>query len=278
MTHRPGLRTIAATPIVAVTPAADDKQLNQHFESGTIRMAVLHPHNDPAKLPQVFRLHWVWLVKPSGVRKCRACLDGSRQATPWLRMMVQTYSSCVELPCLPAFLAICATRGYYICFGDVENTYQQSPLPSVDCYLKIDNTVDDWYLRHFDIKLNKLKDVIPLLRALQGHPEASVLWEPMITGILINKMGFKNTIHECNLYTGTIDGIEILVCRQDFAACASTQASAEQFIRISKNMCKPNLLGWESNSQKACIHNTVALTFSKPRTTLKSAPSRILIT
>ena len=157
--------------------AADDKQLNQHFDAGTIGMAVPRPPKDPATPSQVFRLHWVRVVKSSGVQKSRACLGGSRLAAPCLRMMVRTYSSCVELPCLRAFLAICATRGYYICFGDVENAYQQSPPPSVDCYLEIDDTVYDWYLRRFGIKLNKLKDVIPLFRALQGHPEAGVLWE-----------------------------------------------------------------------------------------------------
>ena len=80
--------------------AADDKQLNQHFDAGTIGKAVPRPTKDPDKPSQVFRIHWARLVKSSGVRKSRACLDGSKRAAPWLRMMVQTYSSCVELPCL----------------------------------------------------------------------------------------------------------------------------------------------------------------------------------
>ena len=213
--------------------AADDLQLDTHYKSGTIGQAVPRPDTkDPDKPSQVFRLHWARLVKASGVRKSRACLDGSKRAAPWLRSLVQTYSSCVELPCLRAFIAICVNRGYYICFGDVENAYQQSPPPSIDCFLDIDDTVYDWYLRKFNVKLDRLKDVIPLYRALQGHPEAGVLWERMINDILINKMGFKNTAHEKNLYTGTIDGHEILVCRQvdDFASGATTKEAAESFI------------------------------------------------
>ena len=135
-------------------------------------MAVPRPISNPAKPSQVFHLHWVQLVKTNVVRKSRACLDGSRRAAPWLRMMVQTYSSFVELPCLRTFLAICSTQGYYICFGDVENAYQQSPPPSVNCYLEINDTVYDWHLHCVGIKLNKMKDVIHLFRALQGHPEA----------------------------------------------------------------------------------------------------------
>ena len=212
--------------------AADDKQLNQHFDAGTIGMAIPRPPKDPLKPSQVFRLHWARVVKSSGVRKSRACLDGSKRAAPWLRMMVQTYSSCVELPCLRAFLAICATRGYYVSFGDVENAYQQSPPPSIDCFLEVDDTIYDWYLRRFGVKLDKTKEVIPLYRALQGHPEAGALWERMITDILINKMGFKNTAHEKNLYLGQIDGEEVLVCRQvdDFATGSKNQKTSEKFI------------------------------------------------
>ena len=225
--------------------AADDKQLDSHFDAGTIGMAVPRPEKDPEKPSQVFRLHWARLVKASGVRKSRACLDGSKRAAPWLRMMVQTYSSCVELPCFRAFMAICVNRGYYICFGDVENAYQQSPPPSIDCFLEVDDTVSDWYFRRFGIRLNKMKDVIPLFRALQGHPEAGVLWERMITDILINKMGFRNTTHEKNLYTGTIDGEEVLVCRQvdDFASGAANRRAAERFMEIVQSHVKAEFVG-----------------------------------
>ena len=214
--------------------AADDLQLDTHFKAGTIGHPVLRPPKNDSSPSQVFRVHWARLVKSSGVRKSRACLDGSKRAAPWLRMLVQTYSSCVDLACLRLFIGLCVNRGYYICFGDVENAYQQSPPPTIDCFLEIDDTIADWYLRRFGVKLDRVKEVIPLHRALQGHPEAGVLWERMITDILINKMGFKNTTHERNLYTGTIDGEEVLVCRQvdDFASGAKDKSTAEKFITI----------------------------------------------
>ena len=112
-------------------------------------MAVPRPVSSPEKPSQVFRLVWARLVKANGVRKSRACLDGSKRAAPWLRMLVQTYSSCIELPCLRAFIAICVNRGYHIAFGDVENACEQSPPPSIDCFLEIDDAVHDWYLRKF---------------------------------------------------------------------------------------------------------------------------------
>ena len=214
--------------------AADDKQLDAHFDAGTVGEAVPRPREDPMKPSQVFRLVWNRLVKPTGVRKSRACLDGSKRAAPWLRQMVQTYSSCVELPCLRAFIAICANKGYYICFGDVDNACQQSPPPSVACFLNIDDTIADWHERRFGEVLDRSSQVIPLFEALQGHPEAGVLWERPITDVLINKMKFKNTTHEKKLCIGTIDGEEVLACRQvdDFAAGAASKAAAEKFMDV----------------------------------------------
>jgi len=212
--------------------AADHKQLDSHYDAGTMGKAVPRPKPDQASPSQVFRLVWNRLVKASGVRKSRACLDGSKRAAPWLRMMVQTYSSCVELPCLRAFIAMCVNRGYYIAFGDVENAYQQSPPPSIDCFLEIDDTIDDWYLHRFGRKLDRLKEVIPLFKALQGHPEAGVLWERLITDILINKMKFRNAPHERNIYSGVINGQEVLACRQvdDFAVGALDPSTCKLFI------------------------------------------------
>ena len=76
-THR-RLMTLSNWPEWQV---ADDKQLNQHFDAGTFGMAVPHPPKDPTTSSQVFHLHCAWVVKSSGVRKSRACLDGSTSRT-----------------------------------------------------------------------------------------------------------------------------------------------------------------------------------------------------
>ena len=87
----------------------------------------------------------------------------------------------------------------------------------------------DLFAQQFGKRLNKHKDVIPLYRALQGHPEAGVLWERLITEILIDKMGFRNTVHERNICDGTVNGTDVLVCRQvdDFAVGAESPDTAE---------------------------------------------------
>jgi len=230
---------------------ADHTQLDAHFDSGTIGKAIPRPVEDPRKPSQVFRVVWARLVKANGRRKSRACLDGSKRAAPWLRQMVQTYASCIELPCLRLFFALCAQRGYYVGFGDVDNAYQQSPPPSVDCYLRVDDEIFDWYLHRFGTRLDRFKDVLPILKALQGHPEAGVLWERMITDILVNKMGFKHPTHERNLYFGYLDGHEILVCRQvdDFASGSPTKAGCEAFITALRSFVEAeyNYMGMETS-------------------------------
>jgi len=65
--------------------------------------------------------------------------------------------------------------------------------------------------------------VIPLGKALQGHPEAGVLWEGMINCILkAPPLFFRNTCHERNLYRGDHDGRMVLLARQvnDYACGA----------------------------------------------------------
>ena len=67
----------------------------------------------------------------------------------------------------------------------------------------------------------------------------------MITDILINKMGFTNTTHERNLYTGMIDGEEVIVCRQvdDFASGSAKQETAEKFIKLLHQHVKAEFAG-----------------------------------
>ena len=79
---------------------AEWKQLDAHFDASAIGKAVPRPPPKPGEYSQVFRLVWARIVKMTSVRKARSCLNGSRKAALWLRHLVQTYASCIELPCL----------------------------------------------------------------------------------------------------------------------------------------------------------------------------------
>jgi hypothetical protein len=71
------------------------------------------------------------------------------------------------------------------------------------------------------------RQVLPVLHALQGHPEAAHLWEEHILKIL-RDIGFTSTTHERNMYSATIDGHKILLLRQvdDFVLATPDPAIA----------------------------------------------------
>ena len=85
------------------------------------------------------------------------------------------------------------------------------PPPTDPCHLEIDEAYRSWYRKRFGRDIDPKKCVVPVLHALQGHPEAGILWETMIVGIL-EKLGFKSVTHERNLYHGKVDGKDILAC------------------------------------------------------------------
>jgi hypothetical protein len=70
---------------------------------------------------------------------------------------------------------------------------------------------------------------------LQGHPEAGKLWEGMINEILESKeFDFHSTMHERNLYVGTVGGETVLVCRQvdNFAVASWNIEASKKFISM----------------------------------------------
>ena len=82
------------------------------------------------------------------------------------------------------FFALAAAEGLIITTADTSNAFQQSPPPSVQCDLEIDDAYASWYLKRFGVALDLAALVIPVERALSGHLEAGNLWEHMIVGIL----------------------------------------------------------------------------------------------
>jgi len=133
------------------------------------------------------------------------------------------------------FFALAASENMLISFANTMNAFQQSPPPTKQCYLEIDDAYASWYRKRFGIDLDRCTQVVPVNRALQGHPEVGVLWEKMIVGILEGKeLNFKATTHERNLYRGEIDGAVVLVCRQvdDFAIASTSDTAAAQLIAV----------------------------------------------
>ena len=134
-------------------------------------MAKQEMYGAPVSTPRdaiILRQHWNYAIKGDGTRKARNCCDGSPRAAPQLKL-ANTYSSCIEQPCMRLFLALCAHEGFTSLKVDATNAYANSPPPNQPTFVVIDDQYADWFLARHGIALNR-DMVLPVQHALQGHP------------------------------------------------------------------------------------------------------------
>ena len=190
----------------------------------------------------ILRPHWQYNIKRDGTRRSRLCCNGSKRAAPILHALAQTYSSCVEHPIQRLFLAIAASLNLKIYGGDAKDAYGHSPGPEIPTYMAIDDAYAEWYEEKYGERLDR-NMVLPVLKALQGHPESGRLWEKHITAILMD-LGFRNTTHDKTIYRndytksdGSVETIYLLRQVDDFAlACKEESTAKEIYDKIGKKL------------------------------------------
>ncbi len=173
-------------------------------------MAKQEMYGDPIHAPAdsiVLRQHWNYAIKGDGTRKARNCCDGSPRAAPQLKL-ANTYSSCIEQPCMRMFFALCVHEGFISFKVDATNACANSPPPDQPTYAFIDDQYADWYLHCHGIAVSR-DMVLPVQHALQGHPESGALWEKFVNTV-IARHGFTSTTHERSLYHATYKGHRML--------------------------------------------------------------------
>jgi len=194
------------------------------------QMKALGMFGSPIKLPEggvLMRIHWQCRIKVNGKQRSRFCCDGSPRAAPEVHSTTNTYASCLEHPVFRLFIALCAADNLTIYGGDAKDAFVHSSGSSMPTFMKLDGAFRDWHKERTGAWLDK-DLVLPVLRALQGNPEAARLWEEHISAIL-KKVGFKNTTHEKNICTGKFCGEKALLVRQvdDFALGCRQESAAK---------------------------------------------------
>jgi hypothetical protein len=206
------------------------KQLDDHAKENVL--------GDPCAAPRgaiILRGQWASVIKIDGKRKARLCADGSKKAQPRLHKLLQTYSSCIETPCMRLFFALAAAEGMYITGADCTNAFQQCPPPEIPLFLRIDEAYISWWNdRHPERQLVYARDkhlVLPIQKNLQGLPSAGAAWEKHI-GVILAEIGLKATTNEKNLYQGTYKNERVLVCRMtdDFVIGSASPETANAII------------------------------------------------
>jgi hypothetical protein len=179
----------------------------------------------------ILRQHWNYSIKSDGIRKARNCCDGSPRSAPELKL-ANTYSSCIEQPCLRLFFALCAYEGYVCLKVDATNAYANSPPPDQPTFVYIDEQYADWYCARTGNPISR-DMVLPVQHALQGHPESGALWERFVNKVL-SRHGFESTTHERSLYKGSYDGHKMLISRQvdDLAIGCHSVESIRKLVNI----------------------------------------------
>ncbi len=64
------------------------------------------------------------------------------------------------------FFALAALHALIVIVADTSNAFQQSPPPTAQCYLQIDEAYQSWYKKGYNMDINPMMHVIPLNKAL----------------------------------------------------------------------------------------------------------------
>jgi hypothetical protein len=178
------------------------------------------------------RVHYVCTLggefqQVDGRKKARCVCDGSTWSGKVL-VLAETYANCVDQTSAQMFYAIAAAENLLIYGADVSNAFAEAPPPKQGFYIRPDRAFNDWWVQHKNRPPIPPGHFIPVLSAMQGHPESPRLWEKYADEIL-REIGLTPTVHEPCLYSGTINGKRILFMRQvdDFAIAAPDEHTSE---------------------------------------------------
>ncbi len=175
-------------------------QLNQYHDQGMFGKP-LEVEEDAA----VFHLVWTYNVKAlDGQKKARCICDGSPRAGQAC-ILNETYANCINQTSSRLFYAIAAAENLLIYGADVLNAIAEAPPPRQGFYVYPDRAFNEWWVTHKQQPPLKPGQVIPVLSAMQGHPESPRLWEKH-ADLILQDLGLTPTTHIPCLYSGMIKG------------------------------------------------------------------------
>jgi hypothetical protein len=190
-----------------------------------------------------YLFHWVWTYKikteDNNRRKARAVCDGSSRGGQ-VRIFGHTYAPTPDITDLRIFFALAALAGHLVYGADVSNAFAEADAPAQVYYMRVDAQFRDWWA-HLGRPPIPEGYVIPILRNLQGHPEAPRQWSKHIDTIL-QDFGFTPTVHAPCLYRALIQGEDVLFLRQvdDFAIATSNPCIYNQICdALDAKFCVP---------------------------------------
>jgi hypothetical protein len=149
------------------------------------------------------------------------------------RVLDETYANCVDQTSACLFYGVAAAENMVVYGADVSNTFAEAPPPKQGFYIRPDKALHEWWMVHKQRPPVPPRHMIPILLAMQGHPEPPRLWEKHADTILC-ELGLTPTVHEPCLYSGVINGNRVIFMQQveDFAIGAPDAHTADVFLDL----------------------------------------------
>jgi hypothetical protein len=154
-------------------------------------------------------------------KKARAVCDGSTRSGA-THISGHSVAPTPDMIDLRLQVTLAAQRGLTLYHADVSNAFAEAARPKQMYHMRIDAPFHEWWNTRFPTHLLLPGQAIPILKNLQGHPEAPCQWSIHIHKILVKKIAVTSTTHVSCLYSSTVHGESILFLRQvdDFSiAC-----------------------------------------------------------
>ncbi len=209
-------------------------QLDQYDAQGMFGQPVAATKDDA-----IFHLVWTYAIKAVNGREKAYCVCDSSTRSGMVRVLAETYANCVDQTSAHLFYAVAAAENLLVYGANMSNAFAEAPSPKQGFYIHPNRAFNDWWVNHKHLAPIPPGHVIPILSAMQGHPESPRLWEKHADETLC-KIGLTPTIHEPCLYSGNINGKRVLFLRQvdDFAIAAPDTHTSEVLMDLIDNRMK----------------------------------------
>jgi len=198
-------------------------QLDQYDTQGMFGNPVRSHKGDA-----IFYLIWTYAIQAVDGRKKARCVCNGSTRSGSVQILGETYANCVNQTSSRLFYAIAAAENLLIFGSGVLNAFAEAPPPKQGFYILLDKVFHKWWVKHKHRPPIPPGHVIPVLLAMQGHPESSRLWEKHADAILC-ELSLKPMVHEPCLYSGTVNKKRIIFMHQvdDFAIAAPNERTSD---------------------------------------------------
>jgi hypothetical protein len=147
-------------------------QLNQYDKQFMFGEPVI-AENDSV----IFHLVWTYVLKELDGQKKAHCVCNGSSRSGQVRVLDHTYANCINRTGSRIFYAISVAENMLLYGVDVSNAFAEAPPPKQGFFIYPDMAFHDWWVNKKGKTPIPNGHVIPVLSAMQGHPESPRLWE-----------------------------------------------------------------------------------------------------